>query len=110
MLCHEAVKSKQDLNSLSTSTTVITTIIFTFTVIVIVINVITELLPADSHPSVNCLERVTNDLQSHIEDINNKLLSIASQSISAELQNWEAKPPVPSKSFQNISRFVILIK
>ena len=58
----------------------------------------------DSHQSLIYLERVQDDLQSHMKDIKNKLLSIPSQIISSELRTWEAKPPVPSKAFQNLSK------
>lgn len=63
-----------------------------------------DLLPDNSKAAVTCLDRVCDELRLHIKDISNKLLSIPSQIIATELKNWEAKPPVPSKSFQNLSR------
>ncbi len=63
-----------------------------------------DLLPENSSPTLNHLDRVSEELRSHVADIRKKLLSISSQIIATELKNWEAKPPVPSKSFLSLSK------
>lgn len=51
------------------------------------------------------LNRVKNDLTKHIKDIQDKLHDIVKQIIVQQMSNWEAKPPIPSKSFQNICKY-----
>ncbi|XP_065226355.1 vacuolar protein sorting-associated protein 54-like [Planococcus citri] len=63
-----------------------------------------NLLPPDSQQTISCLDRVSDELHLHVKDISVKMLSIPSQIIATELKNWEAKPPVPSKAFQNLSK------
>lgn len=65
-----------------------------------------DLLPSDSQQTISCLDRVSDELHLHVNDISVKMLSIPSQIIATELKNWEAKPPVPSRAFQNLSKFV----
>ncbi|CAB0005416.1 unnamed protein product [Nesidiocoris tenuis] len=48
------------------------------------------------------LEEVTIHIKNHAVGIMNKLTGIMKNLISSELRNWDAKPPVPSKPFQNI--------
>lgn len=50
------------------------------------------------------LNRVKNDITKHIKDIQDKLHDIVKQIILQQMSNWEAKPPIPSKSFQNICK------
>lgn len=49
-------------------------------------------------------DSVEKDYQSHIKEIENKVLSIVFQIVGNQLVNWDARPPVPSQSFRNISR------
>lgn len=51
------------------------------------------------------LDQVTQQMKSHVRDVQNKLCAILEPLISNELRQWEAKPPVPSKAFQNICRY-----
>lgn len=51
------------------------------------------------------LNRVKNDITKHIKDIQDKLHDIVKQIIVQQMLNWEAKPPIPSKSFQNICKY-----
>nr|CAD7261959.1 unnamed protein product [Timema shepardi] len=50
------------------------------------------------------LEAVEKDVNSHVLEIEGKVLSIIGSLISGQLGHWEAKPPVPSQAFRNISR------
>ncbi|XP_022177751.1 vacuolar protein sorting-associated protein 54 [Myzus persicae] len=52
------------------------------------------------------LNRVKNDITKHIKDIQDKLHDIVKQIIMQQMSNWEAKPPIPSKSFQNICKHI----
>lgn len=40
-----------------------------------------------------------------MKDIQDKLHDIVKQIIIQEMSTWEAKPPIPSKSFQNICKY-----
>ncbi|KAK9507876.1 hypothetical protein O3M35_007645 [Rhynocoris fuscipes] len=50
------------------------------------------------------LDTVSQNIKEHAQDVHAKLLEIMRNLMSAELKSWEAKPPVPSKSFQNICK------
>lgn len=50
---------------------------------------------------------VEKDFVSHIKEIENKMLMIVSQLVSQQLSNWDARPPIPSQSFRNISRHFV---
>ncbi|VVC27719.1 Hypothetical protein CINCED_3A023827 [Cinara cedri] len=52
------------------------------------------------------LNRVKNDITKHIKDIQDKLHDIVKQIIVQQMSSWEAKPPIPSKSFQNICKHI----
>ncbi|XP_073989176.1 VPS54 subunit of GARP complex scat [Rhodnius prolixus] len=52
------------------------------------------------------LDVVSQGIKEHAQDVHAKLLEIMQNLMSAELKNWDAKPPVPSKSFQNICKHV----
>lgn len=56
------------------------------------------------------LNRVKNEITKHIKDIQDKLHDIVKQIIMQQMSNWEAKPPIPSKSFQNICKYENAIK
>lgn len=50
---------------------------------------------------------IEKDFISHIKEIDSKLLTIVMPLIQNQLNNWDARPPVPSQSFRNISRHFI---
>uniref|UniRef100_A0A182ISM8 Vacuolar protein sorting-associated protein 54 n=1 Tax=Anopheles atroparvus TaxID=41427 RepID=A0A182ISM8_ANOAO len=49
-------------------------------------------------------DSVEKDFASHIKEIENKVLSIVCDLVTGQLNNWDARPPVPSQPFRNISR------
>ncbi|XP_053666941.1 vacuolar protein sorting-associated protein 54 [Anopheles marshallii] len=49
-------------------------------------------------------DSVQKDFVSHIKEIENKVLSIVCDVVTGQLNNWDARPPVPSQPFRNISR------
>lgn len=44
------------------------------------------------------------DFVGHIKEIENKMLTIVGTLVNNQLTNWDARPPIPSQSFRNISR------
>jgi vacuolar protein sorting-associated protein 54 len=50
---------------------------------------------------------VEKDFLSHIKEIENKMLMIVAQLVNTQLSNWDARPPIPSQSFRNISRHFV---
>lgn len=57
--------------------------------------------------SLNGWVTVEKDFVSHIKEIENKMLMIVSQLVNSQLTNWDARPPIPSQSFRNISRHFV---
>ncbi|GJQ85234.1 scat [Trypoxylus dichotomus] len=55
----------------------------------------------DVIPSLDAVER---DIGNHIQQLESKILSIMSMLLGDQLNDWDAKPPVPSKAFRNVSR------
>ncbi|XP_047119390.1 vacuolar protein sorting-associated protein 54 [Schistocerca piceifrons] len=53
---------------------------------------------------VGVLDTVEKDVLSHVQEIEEKVLSIVGNLITAQLGQWEVRPPVPSQPFRNISR------
>ncbi|XP_067009961.2 vacuolar protein sorting-associated protein 54 [Anabrus simplex] len=53
---------------------------------------------------VNALDAVKKNVQSHVKEVDEKVLSIISILVIGQLAQWEARPPVPSQPFRNISR------
>ncbi|XP_055545637.1 vacuolar protein sorting-associated protein 54 [Wyeomyia smithii] len=49
-------------------------------------------------------DSVERDFVSHIKELENKVLAIVCDAVSGQLANWDARPPVPSQPFRNISR------
>ena len=43
----------------------------------------------------------------HAESVENKMVSIMEDVIAAELNTWEAKPPVPSTPINNVSKNIV---
>lgn len=58
-------------------------------------------LTNDQLPSLDVVEK---DIGHHIQQLETKILSIMNTLLSDHLNEWDAKPPVPSKAFRNISR------
>ncbi|XP_055680645.1 vacuolar protein sorting-associated protein 54 [Lutzomyia longipalpis] len=52
-------------------------------------------------------ETVEKDFVSHIKEIENKVLSIVCSLVTNQLSSWDARPPVPSQAFRNISRHFV---
>lgn len=50
---------------------------------------------------------IEKDFISHIKEIDSKLLTIVTPLVQNQLNNWDARPPVPSQSFRNISRHFV---
>ncbi|KAF4522227.1 hypothetical protein B566_EDAN009071 [Ephemera danica] len=65
-----------------------------------------QLLPLvqDSQRLVTHLDHLEKDIRSHGKEIENKLLTLVGGLLAAQLVTWDAKPPVPSTSFRNISK------
>ena len=53
---------------------------------------------------INGYDSVEKHFVSHIKEIEDKVLSIVCDLVAAQLSNWDARPPVPSQPFRNISR------
>lgn len=52
----------------------------------------------------NGFDVVEKEIGHHIQQVETKVLSILNTLLGEQLNEWEAKPPVPSKQFRNISR------
>lgn len=60
-----------------------------------------------SNDPLTCLNSVEKDIRNHIQQLESKVLSIMDTLLYDQLAKWDAKPPVPSKAFRNISRHII---
>lgn len=56
---------------------------------------------------LTALDVVEKDIGHHIQELETKILSIMNMLLSEHLNEWDAKPPVPSKAFRNISRQLV---
>ncbi|KAF7996326.1 hypothetical protein HCN44_001958 [Aphidius gifuensis] len=56
---------------------------------------------------VALLDSVERDVRAHIREIEGKILTIVDNLVSGQISNWDARPPVPSQSFRNISRHLV---
>ncbi|XP_017105711.2 vacuolar protein sorting-associated protein 54 [Drosophila bipectinata] len=52
-------------------------------------------------------EAIERDYQGHIKEIENKIHGIVSERLAAQLDAWEARPPIPSQTFRHISRHLV---
>lgn len=52
-------------------------------------------------------DTIEKDLFSHIKEVETKVLNIVTTLVHNLLNTWDARPPVPSQSFRNISRHFI---
>lgn len=53
---------------------------------------------------VALLDSVERDIRAHVREIEGKILIIVDNLLGGQISKWTARPPVPSKSFRNISR------
>lgn len=57
--------------------------------------------------SLNGFVNIESDIVSHKQEIENKICLIVSNMLSSQLTGWDAKPPVPSQTFRNISKHLV---
>lgn len=57
--------------------------------------------------SVTGFDSITKDFHGHIKEIENKIYGIVTERVSMQLEQWDARPPIPSQSFRNISRHLV---
>lgn len=53
---------------------------------------------------VAVLDNVERDIRAHVREIEGKIIAIVDNLLGAQISDWIARPPVPSKSFRTISR------
>lgn len=59
---------------------------------------------AITNDNLSSFDSVEKDVGHHIQQLETKVLSIMNTLLGDQLNEWDAKPPVPSKQFRNISR------
>lgn len=57
--------------------------------------------------SLNGFNSIESDIMSHKQEIENKICLIVSNMLASQLSSWDAKPPVPSQTFRNISKHLV---
>ncbi|XP_073949308.1 VPS54 subunit of GARP complex scat [Choristoneura fumiferana] len=57
--------------------------------------------------SLNGFSSIESDIVSHKQEIENKICLIVSNMLCSQLFGWDAKPPVPSQTFRNISKHLV---
>ncbi|XP_063621173.1 vacuolar protein sorting-associated protein 54 [Cydia splendana] len=57
--------------------------------------------------SMTGFDSIQNDIVSHKQEIENKICLIVSNMLCSQLTGWDAKPPVPSQTFRNISKHLV---
>ncbi|XP_053613187.1 vacuolar protein sorting-associated protein 54 [Plodia interpunctella] len=57
--------------------------------------------------SLNGFSNIESDILSHKKEIENKICLIVSNMLISQLTGWDAKPPVPSQTFRNISKHLV---
>lgn len=63
--------------------------------------------PSPNQPTLAGYDAVERDFVSHIKEVDAMILSIVSQLVTGQLEQWAARPPVPSQPFRNISRHFV---
>lgn len=58
---------------------------------------------------VALLDSVERDIRAHIREIEGKILTIVDNLVGGQISSWDARPPVPSQSFRNISRCILIL-
>lgn len=61
----------------------------------------------NQQPTLAGYDAVERDFVSHIKEVDAMILSIVSQLVTAQMEQWAARPPVPSQPFRNISRHFV---
>ncbi|TDG44187.1 hypothetical protein AWZ03_009361 [Drosophila navojoa] len=61
----------------------------------------------DHFESMSGYEAIERDYQGHIKEIEHKIHGIVSERIAAQLEAWDARPPIPSQTFRHISRHLV---
>lgn len=56
---------------------------------------------------VALLDSVEKDIRAHVKEIESKILTIVDNLLGGQISKWTARPPVPSKSFRNISSYLM---
>ncbi|EFN76173.1 Vacuolar protein sorting-associated protein 54 [Harpegnathos saltator] len=56
---------------------------------------------------VALLDSVEKDIRAHVREIEGKILTIVDNLLGGQISKWTARPPVPSKSFRNISSYLM---
>lgn len=56
---------------------------------------------------VALLDSVERDIRAHVREIEGKILIIVDNLLGKQISKWTARPPVPSKSFRNISSYLM---
>ncbi|XP_050673823.1 vacuolar protein sorting-associated protein 54 [Leptidea sinapis] len=56
---------------------------------------------------LNGFQSILNDIAGHKQEIENKISVIVSNMLCSQLGGWDAKPPVPSQTFRNISKHLV---
>lgn len=57
--------------------------------------------------SLSGFNSLESDIAGHKKEIESKICLIVSNMLSSQLGGWEAKPPVPSQTFRNISKHLV---
>ncbi|XP_045495135.1 vacuolar protein sorting-associated protein 54 [Colias croceus] len=57
--------------------------------------------------SLNGFNSIESDIAGHKKEIENKISLIVSNMLCSQLSAWDAKPPVPSQTFRNISKHLV---
>lgn len=57
--------------------------------------------------SMSGYEAIERDYQGHIKEIEHKIHGIVSERVIAQLEAWDARPPIPSQTFRHISRHLV---
>lgn len=56
---------------------------------------------------ISGMDNVERDINHHIQELEAKILQIMNILLNEQLNEWTARPPVPSKAFRNISRHLV---
>ncbi|CAH4037751.1 unnamed protein product [Pieris brassicae] len=57
--------------------------------------------------ALNGFSSIEHDIEGHKKEIENKISFIVSNMLCSQLVGWDAKPPVPSQTFRNISKHLV---
>lgn len=61
-------------------------------------------VPAKNHGMLKHFNKIDKDYLDHIEEINNKLVNIAENSLESLLTKYEVKAPMPSQCFRSVCK------